>query len=504
LSAHSRRAPRFGLLAAFTLLALGALAHPAAAAPAAAPATTTPPKPTAKPATTAPAPAKPATGTATGAATRPATKPAAKPANDTALDAIAAMVNDEPVLASDVEEQLFMFLQRSQAHPDSSQVDTLRRQVLDQLIDDKLLLAEAKKQNITVNPGEVAKQVESAIADAKQRLGGDEGFQQQLVRENTTEDRLRERYKSDVERQMTEQRLVQKMFPKKTVTQAEAEAYYLAHKDKFPKVPPQLKLQVIQITPSPDSTLLAAGRTKIEGLRKRIVGGEKFAKVAAEASDDPGSAKSGGDLGFFRRGQMEPSLEDAAFALTPGKLSQPVRTPYGWHLVEAIERDTVRSPAGKDSVDADGKPIMEVHARHILVKVTPTDADVDKAFELAKKVREQAAKGADFAGLVRKYSTFAGQASADGDLGFLSVGQMQPPIRAGLESLKIGEVSDVLPNAQGFNIFKLNDRKPEREYTVQEIKDELPDAVAQQQFREKYDAWVRTLRGKAQIEYRDL
>lgn len=500
MSAHSRRAPRFGLLAAFTLLALGALAHPAAAAPAAAPATTTPPKPTAKPATTAPAPAKPATGTATGAAT----KPAAKPANDTALDAIAAMVNDEPVLASDVEEQLFMFLQRSQAHPDSSQVDTLRRQVLDQLIDDKLLLAEAKKQNITVNPGEVAKQVESAIADAKQRLGGDEGFQQQLVRENTTEDRLRERYKSDVERQMTEQRLVQKMFPKKTVTQAEAEAYYLAHKDKFPKVPPQLKLQVIQITPSPDSTLLAAGRTKIEGLRKRIVAGEKFAKVAAEASDDPGSAKSGGDLGFFRRGQMESSLEDAAFALTPGKLSQPVRTPYGWHLVEAIERDTVRSPAGKDSVDADGKPIMEVHARHILVKVTPTDADVDKAFELAKKVREQAAKGADFAGLVRKYSTFAGQASADGDLGFLSVGQMQPPIRAGLESLKIGDVSDVLPNAQGFNIFKLNDRKPEREYTVQEIKDELPDAVAQQQFREKYDAWVRTLRGKAQIEYRDL
>ena len=62
----------------------------------------------------------------------------------------------------------------------------------------------------------------------------------------------------------------------------------------------------------------------------------------------------------------------------------------------------------------------------------------------------------------------------------------------------------MLPNAQGFNIFKVNDRKPEREYTVTEIKDELPDAVAQVQFREKYDAWLKTLRGKAQIEYRDL
>lgn len=489
--ANARRAPRFVLPAVLAMLALAALALPAAAAPATSPKL---PKPMAKPATGTPAASKPAA----------ARTPAAKPKADTALDAIAAMVNDEPVLASDVEEQLFLFLQRSQAHPDSLQVDTLRRQVLDQLIDDKLLLAEAKKQNITVNPGEVAKQVEGAIAEAKQRLGGDEGFAQQLQRENTTEDRLRERYKGDVERQMTEQRLVLKMFPKKTVGQAEAEAYYLAHRDKFPKVPPQLKLQVIQITPSPDSVSLAAAKAKIDALRKRIVNGEKFAKIAAEASDDPGSAKSGGDLSFFRRGQMEPGLEDAAFALPDGKLSQPVRTPYGWHLVEVMERDTVRSPAGKDSVDADGKPIVEVHARHILVKVTPSDADVDKAFELAKKVREQAAKGTDYAALVKRYSTYAGQASADGDVGFLSLGQMQPGIRAGLENLKVGEVSEVLPNAQGFNIFKLNDRKPERLYELSEIKDELPEAVAQAQFREKYDAWLRGLRAKAQIEYRDL
>jgi peptidyl-prolyl cis-trans isomerase SurA len=493
LSAHARRAPRLTLAA---LLALVALALPALLL-AQAPATTPKPlKPTAKPAsgTTAPATSAPTASHSS----------AGRPGNDTALDAIAAMVNDEPVLASDVEEQLFLFLQRAQAHPDSAQTDTLRRQVLDQLIDDKLLLAEAKRQNITVNPTEVAKQVENAISEAKQRLGGEEGFAQQLQRENTTEDRLRERYKTDVERQMTEQRLVQKMFPKKTVGQAEAEKYFQDHKDKFPKVPAQLKLQVIQITPSPDSVTLAAGKAKIEGLRKRIMAGEKFAKVAAEASDDPGSAKSGGDLGFFRRGQMEPALENAAFALTNGKLSQAVRTPYGWHLIEAIERDTVRSPAGKDSVDADGKPIVEVHARHILVKVTPSDADVDKAFTLAKTVRDQASKGADFANLVRKYSSFAGNATADGDLGFLSLGQMQPAIRAGLDPLKIGEVSDVLPNAQGFNIFKVNDRKPEREYEVSEIKEELPDAVAQQQFKEKYDAWLKTLRSKAQIEYRQL
>jgi len=227
--------------------------------------------------------------------------------------------------------------------------------------------------------------------------------------------------------------------------------------------------------------------------------------VAAETSEDPSSANSGGDLGYFRRGQMEPALEDAAFTLPIGKVSQPVRTPYGWHLVEPIERDTVRSPAGKDSLDADGQPMIEAHARHILVKVTPTEADIDRTFQQAQKVRDQAAaKGADFAALVKRYSTYQGQATADGDVGFLSLAALQPNIRAGLEPLKIGEVSTVLPNTQGFNIFKVTDRKPERAYEVDEIKKDLPEAVAQVHFREKYDAWLKTLRSKAQIEYRGL
>jgi peptidyl-prolyl cis-trans isomerase SurA len=446
-----------------------------------------------------PAPTKPAATPAKPAAAPPA------PRDEVALDAIAAMVNDEPVLASDVEEQLFLFLQRAQARPDSAQVDTLRRQVLDQLIDEKLLLAEAKRQSVTVSPAEVAKQVDRAIADAKQRLGGEQGFQQQLQRENTTEARLRERYRTDLERQMLGERVVKKMLPVKPVPQAEAESYYLAHMSEFPKVPPQLRLQVIQITPSPDSAALKAGRAKIEAIRKRLVAGEKFAKVAAETSDDPSSANAGGDLSFFRRGQMDPGLEDAAFALAPGKLSQPVKTVYGWHLVETIERDTVRSPAGKDSLDAQGKPIEEVHARHILVKVTPTDADVDRAFELAKRVRQQAAaKGADYAALVKRHSNYQGMAGPDGDVGFLSLSQLQPNIRAGLESLQPGDVSEVLTNQQGFNIFKVTERKPERPYELSEIREELPEAVAQAQFRVRYDAWMKTLRSKAQIEYRDL
>lgn len=486
MSAIARRA---------VLSALALLLPLLATAPAAAQAPARPKAGAAKPATTAPRPATPPAA--------PAAAP--RPPLGEALDVVAAMVNDEPVLASDVEEQLFLFLQRAQARPDSAQVDTLRRQVLDQLIDEKLVLTEAKRQSITVPATEVNRQVDGAIAEAKERLGGEQAFQTQLRRENTTEARLRERYKADLERQLMGRRLVEKMFPRKPVPRAEAEAWFKANPEKFPKVPAELKLSVIQISPQPDSAALKAGRAKIEALRKRLVAGEKFAKVAAEASEDPGSANAGGDLGYFRHGQMEPALEEAAFTLAPGRVSAPVRTPYGWHLVETIERDTVRSPAGQDSLDADGQPIVEVHARHILIKLAPTQADIDRAFELAKKVRGQAtAKGADFSALVKRYSQYQGQAGPDGDVGFLGLAQLQPNIRAGLESLAPGDVSEVLPNQQGFNIFKVTDRKPERTLELADVKDELPEAVAQMQFREKYEAWVKSLRSKAQIEYRDL
>lgn len=446
----------------------------------------------------APAPARAATPSA------PAPVPAGE-SDDEALDAVAATVNDEVVLVSDVEEQVYLFLQRTGQQPQqASDLDTLRKMVLEQLIDEKLILAEARRQNLTAPEAEVNRQVEAAIADAKERLGGERQYQEQLQRENMTEARLREKYRSEVSRQLIEQRLVEKMVPRRKVPPAEAEAYFNAHKERFPKVPGQVRLAVIQIPPAPESAAVARGRARIELLRKRIVGGEKFAKVAAEASEDPSSARSGGDLGFFRRGQLEPAMEKVAFEGRLGVLSAPVQTSFGWHLVEPIERDTVKSLNGRDSLDASGKPVLEAHARHILVRVAPEEADVERARALAERVRAEAAKGADFATLVRRYSKYVGPADETGDVGFVSLGNLQPQIRAGLDTLEVGQVSDVLVNQSGFNIFKLVDRKPERDYTLEEIRAELPDAVGQLQFREKYEAWVKTLRTKAQIDIKSL
>ena len=283
---------------------------------------------------------------------------------------------------------------------------------------------------------------------------------------------------------------------------SEAEAYFNTHKDKFPRVPAEVRLSVIQIPPQPESTAVAAGFAKAQAVRKRLVGGERFAKVAAEESEDPGSKDAGGDLGFFGRGRLEPSVENAAFSLKNNEISQPIRSPYGWHILQTLERDTLKTVARRDSLGEDGKPVVEVHARHILIRVTPSKADADRAHDLAVRVRAEAAKGTNFGILVRRYSKYEGPTGEDGDVNFMPLPSLPPNIRAGVDSLEIGQVSEVLPNQAGFNIFKVTDRKPERDYTVDEIRDDLPEAVAQAQSSEKYEAFVKTLRAKAQIEYR--
>ena len=224
------------------------------------------------------------------------------PAGAQRLDGIAAVVNDEVVLQSEVEEQLYLFMLRSQMKPDSSVVDTLRHDILDQLIDEKLIVAEAKRQGVTVTDVEVNQQADQALREAKERLGSPEAFAEQLQRENLTEERLREKYRGEVRRQMLAQRLVQKQIVRKPVSPVEATTYFTAHPDKFPKMPAEVRVSVIQIPATADSVTNSKARARASAARLRVVAGEKFAKVAAELSEDTGSARSGGDLGFLVRG----------------------------------------------------------------------------------------------------------------------------------------------------------------------------------------------------------
>lgn len=421
------------------------------------------------------------------------------------LDGIAAVVNDDVILESDVEEQLYLFLSQARLRPDSAMVDSMRNAVLNQLIDFRIVVAEAKRQGLSLTANDeklVARQADESLQQTRSRFQSAEEYQQALDRDNTNEAKLREKYRSDLSEQLLAERLRDRAMPKKPVTQTEAEAFFKANPDKFPRVPAQVKIQVIQIPAAADSVTDSKARARIVGIRKRIVAGEKFAKVAAEISEDENTARSGGDLGFLPRGALDTALDQAVAVAKLNELSQPVRSTAGWHLFEVLERDTVKTTAGKDSVDAHGKPALEAHVRHILIRVPVNDDDVARARAMAQRVRTEAVKGGDFATLVRRYSKYSGQADPDGDLGYVSLAAFQPGIRSGIDSVAVGGVSSVLENPVGFNIFKVNDRKPERPYQLDEVRDQLQSAVEEIKDHERWEIWIKGLRAKAHIEIR--
>jgi peptidyl-prolyl cis-trans isomerase SurA len=462
--------------------------------------------PASKPGTKRPAPATTPATKSPGSRGTPS--PTAAPPGQAAparLDGIAAVVNDEVILESDVEEQLYLFLSQARIKPDSAMVDSMRSEVLNQLIDFRIVVSEAKRQGLALNAGDeklISKQAEESIQQTRARFQSEQEFQQALQRDNTSVPKLREKYRHDLTEQVLAERLKDKSVPKHPVTQTEAEAFFKANPDKFPHVPAQVKIQVIQIPPAADSVADRKARAKILDIRKRLMAGEKFAKVAAEVSEDENTARSGGDLGFLPHGALDVSLEQAIAAAKLNTLGGPVRSSAGWHLFEVLERDTMKTQAGKDSTDRLGQPMTESHIRHILIRVPLGEDDIARARSIAEKVRGEAAKGSDFGSLARRHSKYQGQADPDGDLGYVSLGAFQPNIRSAIESLPVGAVSDVLENPVGFNIFKVNDRKPERPYQLDEVRDQLRSAVEDIKDHDRWESWIKSLRDKAHIEIR--
>jgi peptidyl-prolyl cis-trans isomerase SurA len=403
------------------------------------------------------------------------------------IDGVVAVVNDEVVLASEVDEQLYLFLSQSRIRPDSAEVAELRKEIIDRIIDEKVIVSEAKRQNVSPVEAELDKNVDEAVADVRQRLGSDAAFRAELAREGITEADLRKRYRDDAARQLMASMLLRKQLGQIEVTAAEAEKYFAEHPTEFPRRASSIHVQLVQVPVEADSLAARAVRAKATAAAARLKQGEPFSRLAQELSDDVGTASNGGDLGWFARGSLDSSFEEQAFKLPVGQVSGIIRTPFGFHLVKVEESDAAKG---------------EIRARHILFRLAPTDQDAERLRKRIDEVRVQAVKGVDFGTLARRYSKYRGPSGPDGDLGFLPMTAFTPDFRAALDTLETGEVSPPLLNAQGWHLFKVLDREGERAYRLAEIREQLPELVRQARLKGQYETFVADLRKKAQIEYR--
>ncbi|MFZ0448805.1 MAG: peptidylprolyl isomerase [Desulfatiglandaceae bacterium] len=227
-----------------------------------------------------------------------------------------------------VVKKRFGRLGKSIAGPQLSQ---LEGNVLDSLIGRELLFQAAKKNGIQIGDAAIDKQLETL----KKRFPDEKGFKNAMEQMHLSEQDVRRQIRQG----MTIQQFVEGKFLKKiSVGDKETRAYYDGHQQMFKK-PEEVRAShiLIKLDPKADEKTKLAARKKLEGIQKELLGGADFGKLAKKYSEGPSAAK-GGDLGFFRHGQMVPPFEKVAFSLKPGEVSDIVVTRFGYHLIKVTDK----------------------------------------------------------------------------------------------------------------------------------------------------------------------
>ncbi len=316
------------------------------------------------------------------------------------LDRIAAVVGTHAILLSDIFTEINY--RRAQGMPmptDSAGVDALIRQVTEELVSAELLVAEARRLEVTVNEDDLRREIDQVVARYRQQVGGDAQLAEELRKAGMgTVEQWRKSLTEQRRKNMMQEELVAQLkrdgkLPPVPVSDAELEREFAAMASR-PRRPTEVGFRQIIIAPIPSEEAKVAAKAKADSIRVEIADGADFEAVAKRESMD-GSAQLGGDLGWIRRGKTVPEFERWLFgpyALPPGRLSPVVETPYGYHIIRV---DRVQ-PA-------------EVKARHILIMPRVDSTDLARARASADSVATAWRAGAPYDQLLSAYHDKAEQ-----------------------------------------------------------------------------------------------
>lgn len=417
-------------------------------------------------------PAAPASSAAPARPTTPAAAAAAAatsaPAATRAADYIVAVVNSEPVTNHEVqvraERIAQQIAQQGGAQPPRA---ALLREVLERTILEKAQLQAARELGIKVDDLAVA-QAERSVAQQNNVSGAE--MQRRLAADGITPERFREELRNQLLLQRLREREV----------------------DSRVKVS---ELDVDRYLREPQQPNASAGAPAANGGGAINLGraGADFAALARTYSQAP-EAAAGGAMGLRPLGRYPELFAQAVQALEAGAVAGPLRSGAGFHILKVLDRPG----AGAAGVPATA---TKTRARHILLTTGPHLSETAAAAQLADYRRRILAGQADFAALAREHSK-DGSAQNGGDLGWATPGRYVPEFEQALEALKPGEISEPLVSRFGVHLIQLQERA-EVELTEPEKRAMARDALREKKTEEAYENWLRELRARAYVEYRD-
>ena len=342
------------------------------------------------------------------------------------VDKSIAVIGNEMIMISDLEEEVQMM--RAQGLMSDRNA---RCEILESMMESKLFLMQSRLDSLELNNDNVESELRNRVDQIRTQLGGDEAVAEYFGKPIY---KLRQEWRKTIEDQTLTQQMQQKIaqgVPELTPYDVQE---YIKSTDSIdlPVIPIKYQLSQICVYPDRDAANIAV-KERLLSIRERIINGEKFSTLARIYSQDPGSARRGGELGMASKSIFWPAFSDAAMALKPGVVSQIVETPDGFHIIEVLDK--------KDDM---------FNARHILLKPEYTSEDRDKGFKLLDSLRTQINQGSvTFQLAARFYSedpatrTNGGQ-MADQYTGssYFEIDQLKPQDYNAVKNLEVGDVTE--------------------------------------------------------------
>ncbi|MBD0400446.1 peptidylprolyl isomerase [Flammeovirga sp. EKP202] len=408
------------------------------------------------------------------------------------VDKIIAKVDNNIILLSEVEAGYQQMLANGQYPQDKKEA---KCDILKGLIVNKIMYAKAQIDSIEVDDARVADELERRMQYFILQAGSQEKLEKTL---GSSVNDLRDDLRDQVKEQMTVQTMQQQIISGVTITPKQVKKYFESiPQDSIPFLSAEVKVGQIVREPQVSESEKEKARQQLLDIKKRIQDGEDFGVLAKQYSQDYGSARKGGDLGWHGRGELVPEFEEIALTVEPNEIADPVESDFGYHLIQLLERRGGR-----------------FRARHILIRPKSNYQDVKDAVVFLDSIRTLIAE-TDTLGFEKAVNLYSDDQPTRANAGYfknnvtgssyMATDELDPVVFFAIDTMKVGNTSKPLKyrtedGQDAVRIIYYSDYKPPHYANLKDDYQKLQQATLNSQKNEILEKWIKTAKNDVFIE----
>jgi peptidyl-prolyl cis-trans isomerase SurA len=408
------------------------------------------------------------------------------------IDKIVAVVGANIILKSDLEAQIVSLRAQGILVDENT-----RCELMEELLFQKLLIHQAMLDSVVVSEAEVGGELDRRMNYFIAQIGSEKNLEQ-YYKKSILE--IKDELRGNIKDQMISQRMKGQITAGAEVTPKEVQAFFNSlHKDSVPTIESEVEYAQILFNAKESEQARQLAKDKINGFRERIMNGESFSTLAILYSEDPGSAKKGGELGFMGRAELVPEFSLVAFKLKNKAVSEVIETEFGFHIMQLIERRG-----------------QKVSVRHLLVKVAVDESQIVLAKNLADSVSNLLQTDTlTFEELAAKYSDDEQTKKSRGlvvnpqtGTSIFQLDQVNPQIYYSIDKMDVGEISKSLPaqgqdGKKGYRIIKLITKTAAHKATFESDYSKIQHAALADKQQIKTKDWIKGKVGNTYLKMDD-